>query len=171
MFLTHVLFPQETYIGLFFPYGEMAFLKPWKCVIWWGGMGWDVMGWMDGVSKVSFNFLYTSWVYRSCIYLLIYVIKFCHQHSYGFQNLISSWRVWIWFLKLLRGNVFLKNHNKSKVFQNTPTDTPLLNFFEQNFDILSKFVWRDFFCKIDPPSLFWGKFRAQQKFRLKGFLL
>ena len=153
----------------FFPYGEMAFLKPWKCVIWWDGMGW--MGWVGWKTKVSFNFLYTSWVYRSCIYLLIYVIKFCHQHSYGFQNLISSWRVWIWFSKLLWGNVFFKNHAKSKVFQNTPTYTPFLNFFEQNFDILRKFVLRDFFCKIDPPSLFWANFGAFQKFHLKGFLL
>ena len=46
---------------------------------------------MDGVSKVSFHFLYTLWVYRSCIYLLIYVIKNCHQHSYEFQNLMWSW--------------------------------------------------------------------------------
>ena len=28
------------------------------------GMGWDGMGWMDGISKVSFNFLHTLWVYR-----------------------------------------------------------------------------------------------------------
>ena len=32
--------------------------------------GW--MGW-DGISKVSFKFLYTLWVYRTCIYLLIYM--------------------------------------------------------------------------------------------------
>ena len=104
------------------------------------GVGWGGVG---RTTKVSFNFLYTSWVYRSCIYLLIYVIKFCHQHSYGFQNLISSWRVWIWFSKLLWGNVFFKNHAKSKVFQNTPSYTPFLNIFfqlEQNFDHFRKFV-------------------------------
>ena len=55
-----------------------------------GWMGWDGMGW-DGVSKVSFNFLYTLCVYRSCIYVLIYILKNCHQYSYGFQNLMSSW--------------------------------------------------------------------------------
>ena len=33
------------------------------------------MGLMDGVSKVSFNFLYTLWVYRSCIYTLTVQIK------------------------------------------------------------------------------------------------
>ena len=36
----------------------------------WDGMGWD--GWMDGISKVCFNFLHTLWVYRKGIYLLIY---------------------------------------------------------------------------------------------------
>ena len=30
---------------------------------------------------------------------------------------MSSWSVWILILKLLWGNVFLKNHAKSKVFQ------------------------------------------------------
>ena len=40
--------------GLFFLL-EMFYLR----------MGWDGMGWdgMDGVSKVSFNFLHTLWVY------------------------------------------------------------------------------------------------------------
>ena len=52
--------------------------------------GMDGMGW-DGVSKVSFNFLYTLCVCRSCLYAPIYVIKTCHQRTYGFQNLISSW--------------------------------------------------------------------------------
>ena len=46
-------------------------------------------GW-DGISKVSLNFLNTLCVYRSCIYPLIYVIKNCHVHSYGFQNLMPS---------------------------------------------------------------------------------
>ena len=59
----------------------------------WDGMGWmGLVGW-DGVSKVSFNFLYTMWVYRSCICILIYILKSCHQHSYGFQNLMSRWGV------------------------------------------------------------------------------
>ena len=35
------------------------------------GMGWD------GISKVSFNFLYTLFIYRSCIYIMsIYI---CNQ--------------------------------------------------------------------------------------------
>ena len=38
-------------------------------------MGWDGMDGWDGISKVSFNFLYTLWVYRLSIYLLIHEIK------------------------------------------------------------------------------------------------
>ena len=41
------------------------------------GMGLDGMGW-DGVSNGSFNFLYTLWVYRTCIGLLIDMFKNCH---------------------------------------------------------------------------------------------
>ena len=37
----------------------------------------DVMGGWDGVSNGSFNFLYTLWVYRTCIGLLIYILKIC----------------------------------------------------------------------------------------------
>ena len=33
----------------------------------WGGVGRDV------IPKVSFNFLYTLWVYRSCVCILIYI--------------------------------------------------------------------------------------------------
>ena len=55
---------------------------------------------MDGVSKVSFNFLYTLWVYSTCIYLLIYILKNCNQDPYGFENLISSWGSWSKISKL-----------------------------------------------------------------------
>ena len=44
--------------------------------------------------------------------------KVCHQLSYVFGILMSSWGLWFWFSKLLWGNVFLKKHAKSKVFQN-----------------------------------------------------
>ena len=58
----------------------------------WDGMGWD--GWMgwDGVSKVSFNFLYTLWVYRSHICILIYIVKsqkFSAQISCGFKIVVK----------------------------------------------------------------------------------
>ena len=75
-------------------------------------------GGLDGISKLSFKFLYTLWVYRLCINLLhIYVSKNCHRQFYGFENLMSSWGVWIWSSKLVCGNVFLKNHAKRKMFQ------------------------------------------------------
>ena len=51
-----------------------------------GGVGW---GGVDGVSKVSFNFLYTLWVYRSCIYILIYSQKLSAQISCGFKMLVK----------------------------------------------------------------------------------
>ena len=54
------------------------------------------VGWMDGldgVSKVSFNFLYTLRVYRSCIYILIYMVKSCpHKFLVGLKCW-SSWGV------------------------------------------------------------------------------
>ena len=53
------------------------------------GMGWDGMdgwlGWMDGISKVSFNFLHTLWVYRICICLLVYEIKIVTNILMGFK--------------------------------------------------------------------------------------
>ena len=57
-------------------------------------MGWGVsftnlmgLDGMDGVSKVSFNFLCTSWVYRLCIYPLVSVIKFVTDILMGFKIL------------------------------------------------------------------------------------
>ena len=50
-----------------------------------------VGGWVDGVSNGSFIFLHTLWVYRTCIGLLIYMFKICHQLCYGFENFMSSW--------------------------------------------------------------------------------
>ena len=44
-----------------------------------GGVGWD------GVSKVSFNFLHTLWVYRLCIYLFVYEIKIVTNIFMGFE--------------------------------------------------------------------------------------
>ena len=66
--------------------------------------------------KVSFNFLHTLWVVRTYIYILKYILKNCHQHSYGFKNLMSSWGVVILFSKLPYVRDFLKNHTKSNDF-------------------------------------------------------
>ena len=46
------------------------------------GMGWGGMG---RLSKVSFNFLHTLWVYRLCIYLLVLVIKVVTDILMGFK--------------------------------------------------------------------------------------
>ena len=43
--------------------------------------------------------------------------KNCHRHSYGFQNLMSSWGVGILFSKLPFLRVFLINHVKSIGFK------------------------------------------------------
>ena len=52
--------------------------------------GWD--GWMVGVSKVSFNFLHTFWVYRKSIYLLIYIYLYINIYIYT-QKL---WPTFLW---------------------------------------------------------------------------
>ena len=91
--------------------------------------GWDGWDGMDGISKVSFNFLYTLLVYRSCICILIYIVKSCHQHSYGFQNLMSSWGVGVRFSKLPFSHDFFKIMPKVGCFKNTSDNGPFLAFF------------------------------------------
>ena len=69
---------------------------------------------------------------------------------------------------------FFKNHAKSKVFQKHKRQQPFFELFvrfEQNFDIFRNFVYRDFFCKIDPFLIFFSKILRFSDFRLKGFLL
>ena len=98
---------------------KSAFFETWKCFF--EGVGWD------GVSKVSFNFRYTSWVYRSCIFLPISIIEFCHQHSYGFQNSRYD------FLNSYRKICFYKIMLKVRCFKNTNDSGPFLNFFSNIF--------------------------------------
>ena len=67
-------------------------------------VGWcDEMGWVyrTGYQKYPSYFLYTLWVYRSCMSIhIIYIVKSCHKPSYEFQNSMSSWGVGICFSKL-----------------------------------------------------------------------
>ena len=35
-----------------------------------------------------------KWTYTLCSFLLVYEKKIFHQHSYGFQNFMSSWGSW-----------------------------------------------------------------------------
>ena len=70
--------------------------------------------------------------------------------------------------------LFWKNHTKSKVFQKHERQQPFFELFvrfQQNFDIFRNFVYRDFFCKIDPFLIFFSKILRFSDFRLKGFLL
>ena len=60
----------------------------------------DAVGWWVGGTEDVLEpsiFLDTFLVYRYGIYLLLYVIETCHQHSCGFQNLMSIGGVGILF--------------------------------------------------------------------------
>ena len=77
-------------------------------------MGWD--GWMDGISKVSFKFLYSLWVYRTCIYLFIFIFKNCHQHTNVFVNFMSSLGSWSKNSKLKQVGAISFFRSESSVF-------------------------------------------------------
>ena len=49
-----------------------------------GGMGWE------GISKVSFNFLYTLWVYKSCIIPNVFLKKCVDKVKYSI-NASTTW--------------------------------------------------------------------------------
>ena len=77
-------------------------------------MGMDKLMGRGIKNVVQFSLYYLGiYVDHIYIYIYIYIVKNFHQHSYGFENLMSSWGVGILFSKLLYGNVFLKNHAKS----------------------------------------------------------
>ena len=125
------------------------------------------LGLMDGVSKVSFNFLYTLWVYRSCICILIYIVKSCHQHSYGFQNSMSSWGVGVRFSNLPFSHDFLKIMPKVRCFKNTNDNRPFLNIFSNLSKILifSEISFTGIsFVKLTLSSYFLAKFWDFQTF-------
>ena len=75
------------------------------------------------------------------------MFKNCHQHCYEFEILMSSWGVWVLFSKLLWENVFLKNHAKSRVSENSEGQRAFFELFvqfEQNFDIFRNFRLKGF---------------------------
>ena len=55
----------------------------------WDGMGWD--GWMEYQKCPSNFFILWGYIEHVYTYLYIYILKNCHQHSYGFQNFMPSW--------------------------------------------------------------------------------
>ena len=69
------------------------------------------MSWMGRNINGIFQFLYTLSVYKKRkVCLLKYLLQNCQEHSYGFENLRSSWGVGILFYKLPYLCVFLKNN-------------------------------------------------------------
>ena len=81
-------------------------------------MGWmdgmDGMDGWDGISKVSFNFLYIQICWQLRCGLSKYMFKVCHQLSYGFEILVSSWgwgstifeiTIFTWLFKYLGPNL------------------------------------------------------------------
>ena len=68
----------------------------------------DGMGWLglDGVLRVSLNFILRGYIDYVNIYLKVHN-KEIHQHSYVFQNFISSLGVEILFSKTPSFCVFL----------------------------------------------------------------
>ena len=81
---------------------------------------WDGRDGRDGRStKVSFNFLHTLWPFRRGIYILKYILKICHQHSYGFQNFMSSWGSWSKISKLEQVGDFSFFGSKSTLLKHT----------------------------------------------------
>ena len=61
------------------------------------------MGRMGRSPNMSFKFLQTLWAFRTYIYIYTCMQnKSCRQHSYGFQNLMSSWGSWSKISKLGR---------------------------------------------------------------------
>ena len=101
--------------------------------------GWD--GW-DGRSNGSFIFLYTLWVYSSSICVPIYMFKVYHQHCYGFENLISSWGVDLWFSKSQFQHDFFKIVLKVRLFKNTDGHRQCFFFSREN----QKNPWKRFFA-------------------------
>jgi len=155
---TYVLFWVRKTLDTFKNTGDDRPFFPWNCFIWWDGwtdgrMGrstkvslnflyiWWVDGWVDGcggISKVSFKFLDTLWVYRQCIYLYIYI---------NVQSL-SPTLLWVWkfdvkleslnfiFKTLIREMCFWKIMIKVRCFK-----TPLVpRFFWIYFSDLSKIL-------------------------------
>ena len=124
-------------------------------------MGWDGMG-LDGTGyqKCPSNFFILS-DYLENVYTYIYILKNCHQHSYGFQNFMRSWGSWWKKSKLQkvtdvsffrsksslffhRWNSFLREENTRRHCATTPNLT--WNFethknIGENFDYMYRFMY------------------------------
>ena len=63
----------------------------------YGWINWWMDGW-TGYKKCPSIFCILSG-YIESVYINLYILKNCHQHSYGFESLMSSWGVRIWISK------------------------------------------------------------------------
>lgn len=52
-----------------------------EALVWWMGLG--------GLGR-NFNLVNILWLYKYGIHLLLHLVKYCHGHSNGFQDLIFS---------------------------------------------------------------------------------
>ena len=93
----------------------------------------------DRISEVSFNFLHTLKVLRTCISVIIWRIQDCNQDSYGNENLISSWG---W------GNTIFEITLRTWVFQSM---VPKVSFFFAHLVGFWKLII--FFWKFKKPEL------------------
>ena len=100
-----------------------------------GWVGW----WVDGVSNGSLIFLHTLWVYRTCIGVLIYTFKICHQLCYGFESFMSSWGSGSKISNLQQVGDVSFFRSKSSLFFSPPLGRP---FLRKNTNFL-------FFCIKD----------------------
>ena len=81
-------------------------------------------GWMGGTEYQkcpSMFFILCGYIEHIYIYLLVYILKSCHKHSYGFQKLMSSCEWGLKFSKSPNVGDFSIFRSKSSLFLNTST--------------------------------------------------
>ena len=77
---------------------------------------------------MCFHFFFILCCYIENVDINSYILKHFHHHSYGFQNLMSSWRVRIWFSKSKFVGVFSYFRSNS-VVSYRENKNPFSNFF------------------------------------------
>ena len=73
------------------------------------GLGWNIKSEL----QISLNFMSIKKIY---IPNYIYILKNCHQHSYGFQNFMTSWGSWSKISKLKQVRDFFIFGSKLVIF-------------------------------------------------------
>ena len=133
---------------------DQPFLKPPECFIYRWMDGWD------GLSKVSFNCVYTLKVYSPCTYVLIYILKNLHQDTYKFKNLISSWGV---------GVINIENTINRRLFRFL---FPTLSFFiTMKLQLIWEFIRFLGICKNLFEIINWKNTMSRAGILLRGTLV